>query len=193
MHRHCGTNNRAPLWTSTDPCNTSATGISVAQFVPFGIPTIGLLIDPVFKWHCLLNLSEVQRFVSDSQLKHHLTRDNSLFVSFFVSCQLWVLGRERPYFVKEHSDSKRKYTEEDIINMFEFLVDNIFVVFTGKFIHLSRSLFVYYIPTDNRHSHGHKLCPSPSQHSSVFIWSGIHTVLALGRKETVSISGQLHI
>ena len=43
-----------------------------------------------------------------------------------------VLGREGPYFVKEHSDSKNKYTEEDIIKMLEFLVDNIFVVFAGK-------------------------------------------------------------
>ena len=32
----------------------------------------------------------------------------------------------------EHSDSKSKYTAEDIIRMLEFLVDNIFVVFTGK-------------------------------------------------------------
>ena len=43
-----------------------------------------------------------------------------------------VLGRKGPYFVKEHSDSKHKYTEDDIINMLEFLVDNIFVVFGGK-------------------------------------------------------------
>ena len=43
-----------------------------------------------------------------------------------------VLGREGPYFVKEHSDSKNKYTEDGIINMLEFLVDNIFVVFGGK-------------------------------------------------------------
>ena len=43
-----------------------------------------------------------------------------------------VLGREGPYFVKEPSDSKSKYTEEDIIEMLEFLVDNIFVVFAGK-------------------------------------------------------------
>ena len=34
--------------------------------------------------------------------------------------------------MKEHSDSKNKYTEEDIIKMLEFLVDNIFVVFAGK-------------------------------------------------------------
>ena len=31
-----------------------------------------------------------------------------------------VLGREGPYFVKEHSDSENKYTEDDIINMLEF-------------------------------------------------------------------------
>ena len=43
-----------------------------------------------------------------------------------------VLGREGPYFVKEHSDSKNKYTEDDIVNMLEFLGDNIFVVFGGK-------------------------------------------------------------
>ena len=34
--------------------------------------------------------------------------------------------------MKEHSDSKSKYIEEDIIRMLEFLVDNIFVVFAGK-------------------------------------------------------------
>ena len=39
-----------------------------------------------------------------------------------------VLGRE----VKKHSDSKNKYTEDDIINILTFLVDNIFVVFGGK-------------------------------------------------------------
>ena len=34
--------------------------------------------------------------------------------------------------MKEHSNLKNKYTKEDIINMFDFLVDNIFVVFAGK-------------------------------------------------------------
>ena len=43
-----------------------------------------------------------------------------------------VLGHEESYFVKEHSDSKHKYSKDDIIKMLEFLVDNIFVVFTGK-------------------------------------------------------------
>ena len=43
-----------------------------------------------------------------------------------------VLGHEEAYFVKEHSDSKNKYSEDDIIKMLEFLVDKIFVVFAGK-------------------------------------------------------------
>ena len=43
-----------------------------------------------------------------------------------------VLGREGPYFVKEKSYSKNKYTEDDIINKVDFLVDSIFVVFGGK-------------------------------------------------------------
>ena len=38
---------------------------------------------------------------------------------------------EEAYFVKEHSDSKIKYSEDDIIKMLDFLVD-IFEVFAGK-------------------------------------------------------------
>ena len=36
------------------------------------------------------------------------------------------------YFVKEHSDCTKKYTEENIINMLDFLIDNIFVMFGGQ-------------------------------------------------------------
>ena len=43
-----------------------------------------------------------------------------------------VLGHDKSYFVKKYSDSKHKYSEDDIIKMLEFLVDNIFVVFAGK-------------------------------------------------------------
>ena len=34
--------------------------------------------------------------------------------------------------MKEHSDSKNKHSEDDIIKMLEFLVDNIFDVFARK-------------------------------------------------------------
>ena len=92
-----------------------------------------------------------------------------------------VLGREGPYFVKEHSDSKNKFTEDDIINMLEFLVDNIFVVF-------GRKVFQQIVGI-----HWHQFCPSPSRYISVLIRSGIHTVFALNWKEKISISVQLHI
>ena len=42
-----------------------------------------------------------------------------------------VLGNEETYLVKEHSDSKHKYSADDIIKILEFLVDNIVVVFAG--------------------------------------------------------------
>jgi hypothetical protein len=37
-----------------------------------------------------------------------------------------ALGRDRFYFVKHHSDSTKKFSETDIFNMLEFLIDNIF-------------------------------------------------------------------
>ena len=36
-----------------------------------------------------------------------------------------MLGRDRSYSVRNHSDSTKKISEADIINMFEFLIDNI--------------------------------------------------------------------
>ena len=38
-----------------------------------------------------------------------------------------VLGHEETYFVKENSDSKNKYSENDIIKMLKFVVDTIVV------------------------------------------------------------------
>ena len=44
-----------------------------------------------------------------------------------------VLGRDISYFVKKnHSDSTKKFSENDIINRLEFLIDNIFVIFGGR-------------------------------------------------------------
>ena len=80
-------------------------------------------------------------------------------------------------FVKEHSYSKNKHSEDDIIKMLEFLVDNIFMVFCRNSL-----------PADGRHSNGYGLCPSSCRHLSVFILIGFNTVSALNGKETVSIS-----
>ena len=38
-----------------------------------------------------------------------------------------MLGRDISYFVKHHSDSTKKFSETDIINMLEFLIENIFI------------------------------------------------------------------
>ena len=43
-----------------------------------------------------------------------------------------MLGRDRSYFVKHHSDSTKKFTETDIFNMLEVLIDNIFAMFGGR-------------------------------------------------------------
>jgi hypothetical protein len=42
-----------------------------------------------------------------------------------------VLGRDRSYFVKHYSDSTKVFSETDIFNMLEFLMDNIFIMFGG--------------------------------------------------------------
>jgi hypothetical protein len=43
-----------------------------------------------------------------------------------------LLGRDRSYFVKHHSDSTKKFFETDIFNMLQFLIDNIFAMFGGR-------------------------------------------------------------
>ena len=44
-----------------------------------------------------------------------------------------VLERDKSYLVKkQNSDSPTKFSDTDIINMIEFLIDNIFVMFGGR-------------------------------------------------------------
>ena len=79
------------------------------------------------------------------------------------------------YFVKEHSDSKNKYSAGDI-KMLEFLVDNIIVVFAGKSL-----------PADSRHSNGYELCPLLAD---IFLYSYqadfIQSLLSTGKKQLAS-------
>ena len=62
---------------------------------------------------------------------------------------------------KKHSDSTKKFSETNIINMLEFLIDNIFVIFGGRVFHqtvgipmgtqcapLLADLFVYWHDAD---------------------------------------------
>ena len=73
-----------------------------------------------------------QFFTRNSKALATIIRNSFIHKNWNQRHKLLVLGREGPYFVKEHSDSKNKYTEDDIINMLDFLVDNIFVVFGGN-------------------------------------------------------------
>ena len=77
----------------------------------------------------------------------------------------------------EHSDSKNKYSEDDIIKMLELLFDNIFVVFAEKVFQQTVG-----IPM------GTNCAPLLADILFLFIRSGIHTVFAFNGKETVSIT-----
>ena len=73
--------------------------------------------------------------IPHQKLKDRLTsiiRNAFIFKNGYRIYKYLVLGHEETYFVKEQSDSKNKYSEDDIIKMLEFLVDNIFLVFAGK-------------------------------------------------------------
>jgi hypothetical protein len=43
-----------------------------------------------------------------------------------------VLGGDISPFIRNHSDSTKYFSDTDIINMLEFLIDNIFVIFGGR-------------------------------------------------------------
>ena len=83
------------------------------------------------------DFSTIHTTIPYQKLKDRLTsiiRNAFIFRNGTCRYKYLVLGHEETYFVKEHSDSKKKYSEGDIIKMLEFLVDNIFVVFAGKVI-----------------------------------------------------------
>ena len=69
-----------------------------------------------------------------------------------------VLGRDISYFIKHHSDSTKKFSETDIFNMLEFLIDNIFALFGGR-------VFQQRVGIPN----GHKLCSSSRRLVPLFL------------------------
>ena len=77
-------------------------------------------------------LSQALELTSDEDRLTNIIRNAFIFKNGNRRYKYLILGHEETYFVKEHSDSKHKYSEDDIINMLEFLVDTIFVVFAGK-------------------------------------------------------------
>ena len=101
---------------------------------------------------------------------------------FYSQNCLHILSKVFRSTAKEHSDSKNKYTEEDIIKMLEFLVDSIFVVFAGNVFQQ-----IIGIPMGTNYA--------PLQ-ADIFLYSYetefIQSLLLAGKKP-VSISVQLHI
>jgi len=60
----------------------------------------------------------------------------TIYKSFFKSDKrrysYIVVHGLNAYFVKDHTNSKKKYTEDDIVNMINILTDNIFIEFGGR-------------------------------------------------------------
>ena len=77
-----------------------------------------------------------------------------------------VQVRDRSYFVKKnHSDSTKKFSETDIINMLEF------VFYWQHICYLWWTCF----STDSRHINGYKLCSSSRRLVPLFVWGRLHT------------------
>ena len=49
-----------------------------------------------------------------------------------LNCLVIVLVEMNPTQYKNYSKSDKKYTEDEIVNMMEFLIDNLFVQFGGR-------------------------------------------------------------
>ena len=67
-----------------------------------------------------------------------------------------VLGRDKSHFVKDHSDSNKKFSETDIIKILEW----------QYICYVRRTCF----STDCRHSNGNKLCPFTCRLVSLSLW-----------------------
>ena len=134
---------------------------------------------------CCPSCSTLYTTIPHQKLKDRLTsiiRNAFIFRNGNRRYKYLVSGHEETYFVKEHSDSKNKYSEDDIIKIAWISSWQYFLVFCRK-----------RLPADSRHSNGYELCPSSRRHLFVFIRSGFHTVFALNGKETFSISVQSHL
>ena len=83
-----------------------------------------------------------------------------------------------------HDDGALRFQKQVLWRCLSFLVNNIFVVFTGK---------VFMQRAESWHFNWYELRPSSHRHLSVFMRSGIHTVFALNGKEAVRISVQSHL
>ena len=102
-----------------------------------------------------------------------IIRNSFIFKNSNCRYKYLVLGHEEAYFAKEHSDSKNNYSEDDIIKVTEYLVDN---VFAGKVF-----LQIVGIPMGT-------ICAPPL--ADIFLYSYeaefILSLLSTGRKQLAS-------
>ena len=138
-------------------------------------------------------------------------RDLILVLSECTSFRLGPqMGRSQPgpYFVREHSDLKSKNTEEDIIRMLEFLVDNIFVVFAGKVFQqiigipmgtkcspLLADIFLYSCEAEFMQSllsTSRKRLASQFNYTHIYIYIYIDDVLSINNPDFENYLGQMY-
>ena len=93
-----------------------------------------------------------------------------------------VLGRDRSYFVKiEYSDSTKMFSETDIINMLDFLIDNICVMFGGCVFQQ-----IVDIPMGPNCSSSRRLVP-------LFVWGRLHTGASQEKRKEAALILLFHV
>ena len=110
--------------------------VNMTSFLNYVTATLRAL----FAWrgsyikHQFFQFSTLYTTTPHDKLKSRLASTRNSFISKNGNrrYKYLVLDHEESYFVKEHSDSKSKFSEDNIINVLEILVDNIFVIFAGK-------------------------------------------------------------
>ena len=78
------------------------------------------------------DFSTLYTIIPHDKLKFKLKESNNQY--FFHkngNCrfQYVVVGYEDTYFIRDHSDAPQKYSDADVMQMLEYLIDNIFVEF----------------------------------------------------------------
>ena len=97
-----------------------------------------------------------------------ITRNSFIFKNGNSRYRYFVLVTKRHILWRNSLDPRSKYSEDDIMKVFEFLVDNIFVGFVAN----------------RRHLNVTKLRPSSTRHLSLILQSGIiQSLLSTGKKQ----------
>ena len=79
------------------------------------------------------DFSTLYTTIPHDQLNSRLASIVNQAFCFKQKCYEYIVVKyNSTYFVKSHSDAKHKYTEEDIVRMINFLIDNIFVECGGE-------------------------------------------------------------